>query len=289
MFSHATLKGNLRFLDMCLHLRVICLLLTLIVGCYTARTTQGIKADISRPTRVRRYGTEFQIRRTRYFEIYFSPKQEEIAAKVADEVDGIYERLSRWMKCQLITPYKIFLLPDKRSIYRATGEMRDIGGAVTSKKGTLFIAARYYNSRVITHELVHIFLRRKFHGKHIPIWFNEGMAEYLSHPNPTSDYVIGFLRDKLRGKRLYSWRELERNIMLRDPETTYLEAMGSVIFLSRRFGEEKLKQLLELYGRRDYDRPFSAALSDVYHMSYSDLEKACMDFLRGKGYENRDR
>ncbi len=273
------------------HLKLIvaCLSLPLIMGCYSVGTTQGIKADVPKSTCVRRYGAEFQIERTRYFEIYFSPKQREIAARVAGEVDGIYEKLSRWINCELITPYKIFLLPDRRSVYRATGEMRDIGGAVTNKKGTLFVAAQYYNSHVITHELVHIFLRRKFRDKPIPIWFNEGMAEYLSHPNPTSDYVIDFIRDKLRGKRLYSWRELERNIMLKEPEITYLEAMGSVIFISRRFGEEKLKELLELYGRRDYDKPFSGALSDVYHMNSSDLEKACMDFLKGKSYEDQDR
>lgn len=275
-----------------LYLKVIIasLLLPLIsAGCYVAETTHGVKADIPKLTSVRRYGAEFQIRRTKYFEIYFVPAQGVIAEKVADEVDGIYERLSRWMNCQLITPYKIFLLPDKRSIYRATGEIRDIGGAVTSRKGTIFVAAQYYNSHVIAHELVHILLRRKLHDKRIPIWFNEGMAEYLSHPNPTSDYMIDFIRDKLKGKRLYSWRELERNIMLRDPQVTYLEAMGSVIFISRRFGEEKLKELLELYGRRDYDKPFSGALSDVYHMSSSDLERACMDFLKGKSYEDRDR
>ncbi|MCD6508373.1 hypothetical protein J7M22_17375 [Candidatus Poribacteria bacterium] len=274
------------------HLRIIaaCLSLPFLMGCYALETSRRSDVDsIPKLTYVRRYGAEFQVKRTRYFEIYFSPKQEKIASKAAGEVDGIYERLSGWMNCQLITPYKIFLLPDRRSVYRATGEIRDIGGAVTNRKGTLFVVAQYYNSHVITHELVHIFLRRKLHDKPIPIWFNEGMAEYLSHPNPTSDYMIDFIREKLKDKRLYSWRELERNIMLRKPEVTYLEAMGSVIFISRRFGEGRLKELLELYGRRDYDKPFSGALSDVYHMSSSDLEKACMDFLRGRNHEDRDR
>jgi hypothetical protein len=257
-----------------------------LLGCRWIETDiRPVDLNPPRASKVRRYGREFQIERTKYFEIYFVPQHEEIAARAAGEVDGIYERLSEWFNWKLITPYKIFLLPDKRSIYRATGEMRDIGGAVTGRRGRLFVAAQHYNSRVIAHELTHIFLRRKLRGKPIPVWFNEGMAEYLSTQNPTAGYVVNFIKGKLKGEKLYSWKKLERGIMLRDPEVTYLEALSAVIFLSRRFGEEKIRELLELYSRRDYDKPFSGALSDVYHMSYSELEKAWMEFIKGKDDE----
>ncbi|RKY03403.1 hypothetical protein DRP77_06170, partial [Candidatus Poribacteria bacterium] len=240
------------------------------------------------PRPVRRFKREFYACRTKYFLIYFAPEHQDVAAKAAGEVDRIYERLSKWFGLELRTPYRIFLLPDKRTIYRATGEMRDIGGAVTSTRGTLYIAAQYYNRRVVTHELSHIFLRKKVREKRVPVWFNEGLAEYLSTRNPTSPQLMGFVRRKLSRRRLYSWRELERQgIMLRDPEVTYLEALSAVVFLSARFGEDKIKKLLELYGGRGYSKPFEGAVQEVFGVSVAQLEAEWRDFLWGEGDEGR--
>lgn len=234
------------------------------------------------PQPVRRFKREFYACRTKHFLIYFAPQHQGVAVKAAGEVDRIYERLSEWFGLELKTPYRIFLLPDKRTIYRATGEMRDIGGAVTSTRGTLYIAAQHYNSRVIAHELAHIFLRRKVRERRVPVWFNEGLAEYLSVRNPTSPQLIGFLRRRLSRRKLYSWRELERE-MLREPEVTYLEALSAMTFLSVRFGEDRIKKLLELYGERGYSKPFEAAFQEVFGASAAQLEAEWRDFLWGKG------
>jgi hypothetical protein len=145
----------------------------------------------------------------------------------------------------------------------------------------MFIASQYYNIRTIAHELSHLFLRRKLHERKVPIWFNEGLAEYLSTPAVNSDYVQDFILKKLRdADKLYTWREMERNIMLRDASLTYTEALSIILFLNHQYGEDKLKELLNLYSDRDYRSSFIAAMGKVYGKSRRDLEREWFDFVQ---------
>ena len=160
------------------------------------------------PSPIERYKQVFYICETKYFKIHFVEKDKDLAFNSAKEVDSAYERLADWYQHQLITPYEIYLLPDKSTIYRVTGETRDLGGVVTQKRGTMFIASQYYNIQTVAHELSHLFLRKKLRERKVPIWFNEGLAEYLSTPNVNSDYVQNFIFKKLQNAdKLYTCRD----------------------------------------------------------------------------------
>jgi len=233
------------------------------------------------PTPIERYKQVFYICETEYFKIHFVEKDKDLAFNSAKEVDSAYERLADWYQHQLITPYEIYLLPDKSTIYRVTGETRDLGGVVTQRRGTMFIASQYYNLQTVAHELSHLFLRKKLRERKVPIWFNEGLAEYLSTPNVNSDYVQNFIFKKLQNAdKLYTWRDLERNIMLRDASLTYTEVLSIILFLNHQYGEDKLKELLDLYSDRNYHQSFIGAMSQVYGKSLKDLEQEWLDFIK---------
>ena len=237
------------------------------------------------PTPIKRYKQVFYICKTKYFKIHFVEKDKDLAFNSAKEIDSVYERLADWYQHQLLTPYEVYFLPDKNTIYRVTGETRSLGGVVTQRRGTMFIASQYYNIQTIAHELSHLFLRKKLRERKVPIWFNEGLAEYLSTPNVNSDYVKNFIFEKLQNSdRLYTWREMERNIMLRNSSLTYTEVLSIILFLNQRYGEDKLGDLLNLYSERDYHRSFIGAMSQVYGKSQRDLEQEWLDFI--KEYHN---
>ena len=233
------------------------------------------------PTPIERYKQVFYILKTEYFKIYFVEKDRNLAFNSAKEVDAVYEKLADWYQHQLVIPYEVYFLPDKSTIYRVTGETRDLGGVVTQRRGTLFVASQYYNIQTVAHELSHIFLRKKLHERKVPIWFNEGLAEYLSTPQVNSDYFRNFIFKKLlNADRLYTWREMGRNIMLRNASLTYAEALGIILFLNQLYGEDKLKELLNLYSERDYHRSFIAAMNEIYGKSQRDLEREWLDFVK---------
>ena len=200
----------------------------------------------------------------------------------------VYEKLAGWYQHQLVTPYEILFLPDKRTIYRVTGETRDVGGFVSSKRGTLFIASKHYNPHIVAHELSHIFLRKKVRERKVPIWFNEGLAEYLSTPKADSEHVRNFIFNRVASfGQLFTWREMERNIMLRDSRKTYAEALSIILFLNEIYGEEKLKEVLNLYADRNYHQSFVAAMNQVYGKSKDDLEREWLELIKGFKKENR--
>ena len=233
------------------------------------------------PVPIERYKQLFYTCETKYFKLYFVEKDAKLVLKAAKDVDAIYEKHADWYQHQLVTPYEIYFLPDKRTIYRATGETRDIGGMVTSRRGTFFIASQRYNPRIVAHELSHVFLRKKVRERKVPIWFNEGLAEYFSTPNADSEYVRNFVFKKVGSfDKLFTWREMERNIMLRDSRKTYSEALSIVLFLNEKYGKEKLKKILNLYADRNYHQSFVAAMNQVYGKSKKDLEREWLDFIK---------
>jgi len=234
------------------------------------------------PTPLERYKQLFYIGETKYFKLYFVEKDAKLALKAAKDVDAVYEKLAEWYQHQLVTPYEILFLPDKRTIYRVTGETRDMGGFVSSRRGTLFIASKHYNPHIVAHELSHIFLRKKVRERKVPIWFNEGLAEYLSTPKADSEHVRNFIFNRVASfGNLFTWHEMERNIMLRDSRKTYAEALSIILFLNGRYGKEKLKEVLNLYADRNYHQSFVAAMNQVYGKSTGDLEREWLDFIEG--------
>ncbi|MFQ6044674.1 MAG: hypothetical protein ACE5PV_27795, partial [Candidatus Poribacteria bacterium] len=69
-------------------------------------------------------------------------------------------------------------------------------------------------------------------------------------------------------------------IMLRNASLTYAEALSIILFLNRRYGEDKLKELLNLYSEHNYHRSFIAAMNEIYGKSQRDLEREWLDFVK---------
>ena len=142
---------------------------------------------------------DFQILETPHFDIYYYSAERQAAVEAARLSERWYARLSRVLDHTFRERQPIVLYASKvhfRQTNIVPGLLSDqIGGLTDHEKGRVvlpFAVGLGETDHVLGHELVHAFqrdiLRRS--GRSIstlPLWFLEGMAEYLAlgHIDPT--------------------------------------------------------------------------------------------------------
>lgn len=154
---------------------------------------------------------DFQIIQTDHFDIYFYPSERAASLDVARMAERSYARLSRILNHRF-TERKIIILYASPTDFGQTNTT-DVGEGTQGvtdffrQRNVLFLqGALKETEHVLTHEMVHqfqfdIFSRGKA-GANVqiiasvapPLWFMEGMAEYLSL-GPTTPETAMWLRD----------------------------------------------------------------------------------------------
>lgn len=235
------------------------------------------------PEPVRRYRQEFYVGQTEFFKFYFVEDDYPLALRSSEAVDHIYRGLSEWYGASLRTPYSLFFVPDKETMYRMTGGRTPhigLGGMVTSRGGTAYVMSEASDLHTIAHELSHLFVRAKTR-KDVPRWFDEGLAVYLSTPTREDPfYRTRICRRVLELDRVFRWYEMERpDFDMLKYEGTYEIATSILIFLSEEFGEVRLREALDLYAQRDFQGNFAEALKQVCGIGIREMESQWQSLL----------
>jgi Peptidase MA superfamily len=120
---------------------------------------------------------------------------------------------------------------------------------------------------VLRHELAHIALNDAVGGRHVPLWFNEGLAISLSGENRFDREKV--LWNATLSGTLLPFAELDRGFPREHFEVgiAYAESADFVRFLMRRTDEARFSAMIT---RVKDGQPFERALSDAYG---SDLRK----------------
>ncbi len=199
---------------------------------------------------------KFQIVQTDHFDIYFYPSERVAAMDVARMAERSYARLSRILNHRF-TERKIIVVYASPTDFGQTNTT-DVGegtAGVTDfyrQRNVLYLqGALKETEHVLTHEMVHqfqfdIFSRGKA-GANVqiiasvapPLWFMEGMAEYLSI-GPTTPETAMWLRDAVFENRLPSIEQLTL-----DPNIfpyRYGHALWS--YIGERWGDEAIGAVL---------------------------------------------
>jgi Tol biopolymer transport system component len=160
----------------------------------------------------------FQVLKTDHFDIYFYPEEREAAAQVARMAERWYERLSRSLGHQLTGRQPVILYaahPHFQQTNVIEGAIGEGTGGVTEgarRRITLPMAATLGETdHVLGHELVHAFqydMLTPMAAATAPLWFIEGMAEYLS-VGPRDVQTSMWLRDAALNERLPSIKDLD--------------------------------------------------------------------------------
>jgi len=174
---------------------------------------------------------DWQVLKTEHFDIYYYPEEEKAVRDTARMAERWYSRLKQVFERDFLERKSIILYADQSDFQQTTVVRGLIGqgtGGVTEGLRTrvvLPLTGNYEDTdHVLGHELVHVFqydiLRDPLvreggassqgAGYDIPLWFIEGLAEYLSL-GPTSPQTSMWLRDALARDELPDLRQISRD------------------------------------------------------------------------------
>jgi hypothetical protein len=204
----------------------------------------------------------FRVLKTQHFDIYFYPEEKDLATQAGRMAERWYARLSREMGYGLSGRQALILYashPDFEQTNAIAGELDEGTGGVTEaakRRIVLPLAGPLAETdHVIGHELVHAFqydLGGQKAGPgglaepaiaRLPLWFIEGMAEYLSL-GPLDPNTAMWMRDAAETGKLPTVRTLNRPRYF-----PYRYGQAFWAYVAHRWGEGAVARVLKAAGR----------------------------------------
>ncbi|HEV8253145.1 MAG TPA: peptidase S9 [Vicinamibacteria bacterium] len=208
---------------------------------------------------------KFEVLKTDHFDVYYYPEEQAAADQVGRMAERWYTRFSRILR---------FKLPDRQPVilyashphFQQTNTVggppgEGTGGVTEAFKRRIVLplgASLAETDHVLGHELVHAFqYAMTGQGRissnnapgalQMPLWFIEGMAEYLSL-GPIDPHTAMWMRDAARREKLPTIHQLnsERYFPYR-----YGQALWA--YLAGRFGDPVISRMLKRIGPRSND------------------------------------
>ncbi len=188
-----------------------------------ALLSSEVSAQYFGANKVRYESFDFKVLATEHFDIYYYPKEERAAQDAARLAERWYTRLAAALEHQLSSRQPLILYASHPHFQQTNAVQGFIGvgtGGVTEalrRRIVLpFAASGADTDHVIGHELVHAFQfdlasNTRSRGLHLPLWFVEGMAEFLS-VGPIDPHTAMWLRDAALNDKLPRVQDLN------DPE-----------------------------------------------------------------------
>lgn len=194
---------------------------------------------------------------TDHFNIYYYDEMQVVASIGAAYAEEVYEELK--IKLNHVVTYKIPLIFYNTSLHfqqtnTTPGFIPDgVGGFFEFLKGRVVIPNTGSLSdfkHVIRHELVHVFVTTKIlriqrdHKKNVssfpPLWFTEGVAEFLSTKVDAQAEMV--MRDAVINNNFFS---LDRMNLIYGTFLMYKEGQNFLEYIKDEYGEEKVIQFID--------------------------------------------
>ena len=219
---------------------------------------------------------DFRILRTTHFDVYFYPEEEVAARNAARHVERWYSRLSRILDYEFENRQPLILFASAPHFQQnaITGNLGEGTGGVTEvfKQRIIqpFGGTVQETDHVLGHELVHAFqyditgagragagLEQAAQRLNNPLWFTEGMAEYLS-VGPVDPHTAMWLRDAALTGNVPTLRQLTY-----DPQFfPYRWGQALWSYIGGRWGDAAVGQILKQVGQGvPYDEAFERILN----------------------------
>jgi Tol biopolymer transport system component len=244
---------------------------------------------------------KFQVLKTEHFDIYFYPEEEAAARLASRMAERWYARVSKMLNHELRGRQPLILYasgPDFRQTNTVQGEIGEGTGGVTEayKRRIVlpFAGPIEASDHVLGHELVHAF-QYDITGTNVssntagalalPLWFIEGMAEYLS-VGPVDPHTSMWMREAARREKLPQIKDLNSG---RYFPYRYGQALWA--FIGGKYGDRAVSDLLRAsLGGGGYDEGFEQILgvktedlSKLWHNAEFDAYRPIAETTRMPG------
>ena len=192
----------------------------------------------------------FRILVTEHFDVYYYSRETRAAQIAAQLAERWYSRISRVMRHELDRRQPLVMYGSQAEFAQTnvvSGLLPDsVGGVTESSRRRIvmpFAPTMAETDRVLGHEIVHAFqfdiARRHGGGTGQPLWFIEGMAEYLARGSTDAEAGL-WLRDVVRSERL---PRRHRDAVRQLSPYQYGHAFWS--YLGQRFGDGVVEKALK--------------------------------------------
>lgn len=249
----------------------------------------------------------WQVLQTEHFDVYYYPEEEAAARMAARMAERSYARLSRILDYEFRErkPIVVFASRGDFAQNNLTGDLGEGTGGVTDpiRQRNMFFFGQdpAETEHVLTHEMVHQFqFDIQFRGRTgasvvasdmgvqpLPLWFVEGMAEYLSigPRHPATDAVI---RDAALNGKLPTVRQ-----MTDQPDKWFPYRYGESFwrFVGARWGDDAIGDILKTAsGASGVERAFKRSTGyDLTELGDVWKETMQTDYLPGIAQLDRPR
>ncbi|HKJ91947.1 MAG TPA: basic secretory protein-like protein, partial [Longimicrobiales bacterium] len=222
--------------------------------------------------KVQYHAFDFHIIKTEHFDVYFYPRERAAALDAARMAERAYERLSRLLQHEF-DGRKPIIVYASHSDFQETNALPGLideatGGVTEVLKNRVIVpfTGSYADfDHVLTHELVHAFQFDILFGDgmmseaqptlRIPLWFMEGMAEYLSLGRIDA-HTASWVRDAVIAGYIRDIGEMDQ----RDDYLSYRFGQSLWAFIGRRWGDDVIGVLLHKLSRMGLERAFVTTL-----------------------------
>jgi Tol biopolymer transport system component len=280
------------FPRMCCARRVVPLSLVLLAlaSLATLSSPQPAHAQYFGKNKVHYKDFKWEIIKTQHFEVFFYPKERQAALDAARMAERSYARLSKVLGYEMTRPIPLVLYASHTD-FQQTNISSDLisegtGGVTEFLKRRVFLPFTGSYSElehVLTHELVHAFQVEILFGPsgnilsnpvafQPPLWFMEGMAEYLSI-GETDVHTKMWLRDGALQGYLTPLPVLGQVYDIR----VYRFGQSVFAFIGETFGEEKIGEVLKTAARLN---SVNSAFKSVLGMPLEELSDAWLEEVR---------
>ncbi|MGH9482751.1 MAG: peptidase MA family metallohydrolase, partial [Terriglobales bacterium] len=232
--------------------------------------------------KVRHRTLHFQVAKTQHFDIYYYPEEAAATQDVARMAERWYTRLSGLLQHQLTTRQTLILYAthadfEQTSVLPGMIEA-SVGGVTlsTGRKIVLPLAGPLGETdHVLGHELVHAFQYDMTTSRGqplvagLPLWFVEGMAEYLSL-GPEDAHTAMWLRDAVARDAMPTVQTLS------DTRKYFPYRFGQAFwaYVGGRYGDDKIAPLLIAASQSG---SVEAGIRAVLHLSPEELSSGWKD------------
>lgn len=201
---------------------------------------------------------DFKYIQTENFDIYYYPEKEDVISDIGRMAERWHHRFSQLFDHEFEERKPIIFYADDAD-FQQTNVIRSfigegVGGVTEGLKNRIVmpVASNYADTdHVLGHELVHVFQydiaardTQRFNMQGIPLWFIEGMAEYVSlgHDHP---HTAMWLRDAIADDNFPTIRAMSR-----DPSRYFPYRFGHAFwaFIGGTYGDEVIPKLYRTAG-----------------------------------------
>jgi Tol biopolymer transport system component len=215
---------------------------------------------------------DFKVLKTEHFDIYYYPEEEQASRMAARMAERWYTRISTLLNHELRGRQPLILYasgPHFRQTNAIQGALGEGTGGVTEayKRRIVlpFAGPIEATDHVLGHELIHAFQyditntnvsSGNAGALALPLWFIEGMAEYLS-VGPVDPHTSMWMREAARREKLPEIKDLD------DPRYfPYRYGQALWAFIGGKYGDAVVGDMLRAGAGRDggYDRAIESVL-----------------------------